>query len=74
MIDDESLVKTRTNICLSDASAVPSYSVPSPESDSLRSFWTSPEKSLGPISLLWYGVAPEKSCTSPWESFNDRSK
>ena len=27
MIDDESLVKTRTNICLSDASAVPSYSV-----------------------------------------------
>ena len=28
MIDDESLVKTRTNICLSYASAVPSYSVP----------------------------------------------
>ena len=27
MIDDESLVKTRTNICLSYASAVPSYSV-----------------------------------------------
>jgi hypothetical protein len=27
VIDDESLVKTRTNICLSDASAVPSYSV-----------------------------------------------
>ena len=27
MIDDESLVKTRTNICLSDASAVRSYSV-----------------------------------------------
>ena len=27
MIDDESLVKTRTNICLSDASAVSSYSV-----------------------------------------------
>ena len=27
MIDDESLVKTRTNTCLSDASAVPSYSV-----------------------------------------------
>jgi hypothetical protein len=28
VIDDESLVRTRTNICLSDASAVPSYSVP----------------------------------------------
>jgi hypothetical protein len=28
VIDDESLVKTRTNTCLSDASAVPSYSVP----------------------------------------------
>ena len=28
MIDDESLVKTRTNICLSYASVVPSYSVP----------------------------------------------
>ena len=27
MIDDKSLVKTRTNICLSYASAVPSYSV-----------------------------------------------
>ena len=27
MIDDELLVKTRTNTCLSDASAVPSYSV-----------------------------------------------
>ena len=27
MIDDESLVKTRTNICLSYTSAVPSYSV-----------------------------------------------
>ena len=27
MIDDESLVKTRTNTCLSDASAVPFYSV-----------------------------------------------
>ena len=27
MIDDESLVKTRTNIFLSDAYAVPSYSV-----------------------------------------------
>ena len=27
MNDDESLVKTRTNICLSYASAVPSYSV-----------------------------------------------
>ena len=27
MIDDEPLVKTRTNICLSYASAVPSYSV-----------------------------------------------
>jgi hypothetical protein len=29
VIDDESLVKTRTNICLSYAS-VPSYSVPKP--------------------------------------------
>jgi hypothetical protein len=28
VIDDESLVKTRTNICLSYASAVSSYSVP----------------------------------------------
>ena len=28
MIDDESLVKTRTNTCLSYTSAVPSYSVP----------------------------------------------
>ena len=27
MIDDESLVKTRTNTCLSYASAIPSYSV-----------------------------------------------
>ena len=27
MIDDESLVKTRTNTCLSYTSAVPSYSV-----------------------------------------------
>jgi hypothetical protein len=27
VIDDESLVKTRTNICLSYASAIPSYSV-----------------------------------------------
>ena len=27
VIDDESLVKTRTNTCLSYASAVPSYSV-----------------------------------------------
>ena len=27
MIDDESLVKTRTNSCLSETSAVPSYSV-----------------------------------------------
>ena len=27
MIDDESLVKTRTNTCLSETSAVPSYSV-----------------------------------------------
>jgi hypothetical protein len=30
VIDDESLVKTRTNTCLSYASAVPSYSVLSP--------------------------------------------
>jgi hypothetical protein len=29
VIDDESLVKTRTNTCLSHASGVPSYSVPS---------------------------------------------
>jgi hypothetical protein len=28
VIDDESLVKTRTNTCLSYASAIPSYSVP----------------------------------------------
>jgi hypothetical protein len=28
VIDDESLVKTRTNTCLSETSAVPSYSVP----------------------------------------------
>ena len=28
VIDDESLVKTRTNTCLSYTSAVPSYSVP----------------------------------------------
>ena len=28
MIDDESLVKTRTNTCLSYTSAVSSYSVP----------------------------------------------
>ena len=27
MIDDESLLKTRTNTCLSYASAIPSYSV-----------------------------------------------
>ena len=27
MIDDESLVKTRTNTCLSETSGVPSYSV-----------------------------------------------
>jgi hypothetical protein len=27
VIDDESLVKTRTNTCLSYASAIPSYSV-----------------------------------------------
>ena len=27
MIDDESLVKMRTNTCLSETSAVPSYSV-----------------------------------------------
>jgi hypothetical protein len=27
VIDDESLVKTRTNTCLSETSAVPSYSV-----------------------------------------------
>ena len=27
MIDEESLVKTRTNICLSETSAIPSYSV-----------------------------------------------
>ena len=31
MIDDESLVKTRTNTCLSYTSAVPSYSVPGGE-------------------------------------------
>ena len=27
MIDDESLVKTRTNSCLSETSGIPSYSV-----------------------------------------------
>ena len=27
MIDDESLVKTRTNTCLSETSGIPSYSV-----------------------------------------------
>ena len=27
VVDDESLVKTRTNTCLSETSAVPSYSV-----------------------------------------------
>jgi hypothetical protein len=27
VIDDESLVKMRTNICLSETSAIPSYSV-----------------------------------------------
>ena len=31
MIDDESLVKTRTNTCLSYASAIPSYSVTRPD-------------------------------------------
>ena len=35
MIDDESLVKTRTNTCLSYTSAVPSYSV-IPDSFPLR--------------------------------------
>ena len=28
MIDDESLVKTLTNTCLSETSGIPSYSVP----------------------------------------------
>jgi hypothetical protein len=38
VIDDESLVKTRTNICLSYASAVSSYSVPEVNARCIRHF------------------------------------
>ena len=46
MIDDESLVKTRTNTCLSYASAVPSYSVV-----------TCTSKVKSRLSVTWRGYA-----------------
>ena len=49
MIDDESLVKTRTNTCLSYASAVPSYSVPRSTLKKSRHYFLTGIERLGRI-------------------------
>jgi hypothetical protein len=53
VIDDESMVKTRTNTCLSETSGVPSVircSVVKPEASRTTVLWT------GTVVLWYYGI------------------